>query len=290
MLNRLTPRLILSHLLVIAIAMTLLGFLLLSLVQGYFEQAVATASWSRRGSSRARPHRIPAPQPEQRRPGAAAARIQCRTAAGAEPRARRNRPLRSGQRHPADHLAARHPCAAHRCCRDRCGRQPARRQPGRKPSGCRTGWGGAGRTRATGSARGQMFVAAPLARRLNARRSLPQPTAGRPRSGYVGFAGQTGRLGTDHAGPLRARRPGAVAAIARPVRELTAAADRLAGGDFDYPLHTTSPEELADLARSFGSMRDASAHATGPHRTGHERQPRAAHAADCDQGADRDAP
>ena len=40
MLNRLTPRLILSHLLVIAVAMALLGFLLLSLVQGYFEQAV----------------------------------------------------------------------------------------------------------------------------------------------------------------------------------------------------------------------------------------------------------
>ncbi|MGE5603800.1 MAG: hypothetical protein ACM30E_12175, partial [Nitrososphaerales archaeon] len=40
MLNRLTPRLIFSHLLVIAVAMGLLGFLLLSLVQGYFEQAV----------------------------------------------------------------------------------------------------------------------------------------------------------------------------------------------------------------------------------------------------------
>ena len=45
-------------------------------------------------------------------------------------------------------------------------------------------------------------------------------------------------------------------AIARPVRELTIAADRLAGGDFDYPLTTSSPEELAGLARSFGSMRD----------------------------------
>ena len=40
MLNRLTPRLILSHLLVIAVAMGLLGFLLLSLVQSYFEQSV----------------------------------------------------------------------------------------------------------------------------------------------------------------------------------------------------------------------------------------------------------
>ncbi|MCI0475842.1 MAG: hypothetical protein L0Y55_06305, partial [Anaerolineales bacterium] len=40
MFNRLTTRLVASHLLVIAIAMTLLGFLLLSLVQSYFEQAL----------------------------------------------------------------------------------------------------------------------------------------------------------------------------------------------------------------------------------------------------------
>ncbi|MBI5031195.1 MAG: HAMP domain-containing protein [Chloroflexi bacterium] len=40
MLSRLTTRLVLSHLLVIAISMTLLSFVLLSLVQGYFEQAL----------------------------------------------------------------------------------------------------------------------------------------------------------------------------------------------------------------------------------------------------------
>lgn len=40
MFNRLTTRLILSHLLVIAIAMTLLSFVLLSLVEGYFTQAM----------------------------------------------------------------------------------------------------------------------------------------------------------------------------------------------------------------------------------------------------------
>ena len=39
MFNRLTTRLILSHLLVIAVAMALLSFVLLSLVQGYFLQA-----------------------------------------------------------------------------------------------------------------------------------------------------------------------------------------------------------------------------------------------------------
>jgi hypothetical protein len=43
MFNRLTTRLVASHLLVIAIAMTLLGFLLLSLVQSYFEQALQTS-------------------------------------------------------------------------------------------------------------------------------------------------------------------------------------------------------------------------------------------------------
>jgi len=35
-LNRLAGRLVLSHLLVIAVAMGLLGFLMLSMVQGYF--------------------------------------------------------------------------------------------------------------------------------------------------------------------------------------------------------------------------------------------------------------
>jgi len=43
-------------------------------------------------------------------------------------------------------------------------------------------------------------------------------------------------------------------AIARPVRELTRAADRLAQGDFDYPLDTRSPGELGELARAFRSM------------------------------------
>ncbi len=43
MFNRLTTRLVASHLLVIAIAMTLLGFLLLSLVQNYFEQALQSS-------------------------------------------------------------------------------------------------------------------------------------------------------------------------------------------------------------------------------------------------------
>ncbi len=39
MFRRLTTRLVLSHLLVIAVAMALLSFVLLSLVQGYFLQA-----------------------------------------------------------------------------------------------------------------------------------------------------------------------------------------------------------------------------------------------------------
>jgi signal transduction histidine kinase len=43
-------------------------------------------------------------------------------------------------------------------------------------------------------------------------------------------------------------------AIAQPVRELTRAADHLAQGDFDYPVDTTSPGELGELARAFRSM------------------------------------
>jgi signal transduction histidine kinase len=43
-------------------------------------------------------------------------------------------------------------------------------------------------------------------------------------------------------------------AIARPVRELTRAANRLAQGDFDTPVDTKSPGELGELARAFRSM------------------------------------
>lgn len=43
-------------------------------------------------------------------------------------------------------------------------------------------------------------------------------------------------------------------AIARPVRELTRAAHRLAQGDFDYPLEVSSGDELGELARAFRSM------------------------------------
>lgn len=43
-------------------------------------------------------------------------------------------------------------------------------------------------------------------------------------------------------------------AIARPVRELTRAAHHLAQGDFHYPVDTKSPGELGELARAFGSM------------------------------------
>ena len=44
--------------------------------------------------------------------------------------------------------------------------------------------------------------------------------------------------------------------IARPVRALTAAAGRLADGDFDYPLRTTGQDELGQLSRTFIAMRD----------------------------------
>jgi signal transduction histidine kinase len=42
--------------------------------------------------------------------------------------------------------------------------------------------------------------------------------------------------------------------IARPVRQLTTAANELAVGKFDYPLDTTSQDELGDLARAFRRM------------------------------------
>lgn len=45
-------------------------------------------------------------------------------------------------------------------------------------------------------------------------------------------------------------------AIARPVRELTRAANHLAQGDLHYPLDASAPGELGDLARAFRSMSD----------------------------------
>ncbi len=44
--------------------------------------------------------------------------------------------------------------------------------------------------------------------------------------------------------------------IAQPVRALTAAAGRLADGDFDYPLRPTGQDELGQLSRTFIVMRD----------------------------------
>jgi signal transduction histidine kinase len=44
--------------------------------------------------------------------------------------------------------------------------------------------------------------------------------------------------------------------IAQPVRALTAAAGRLADGDFDYPLRPTGQDELGRLSRTFIAMRD----------------------------------
>jgi signal transduction histidine kinase len=43
-------------------------------------------------------------------------------------------------------------------------------------------------------------------------------------------------------------------AIARPVRELTSAANHLAKGDFDYPLDVRGADELGELSRAFRSM------------------------------------
>jgi len=44
--------------------------------------------------------------------------------------------------------------------------------------------------------------------------------------------------------------------IARPVQSLTVATGKLSQGDFDYPLDTSSQDELGQLSRTFASMRD----------------------------------
>ena len=258
MLNRLTPRLILSHLLVIAIAMTLLGFLLLSLVQGYFEQAVrdsllVQARLVARGLTASPPLSLSNVGQALLPPASNAVQQQAqnRAPAGTAPFG-----LDSATLQITSQLDTRVRLidAAGTVVADS---RPAGNPDASPPDAALVGAALAGRE-ATGSARGQMFVAAPLSRDGSTPGAvyLSQPLADLAAvmsdlQGRLAVSALIALVLSALVGLVLSR------AIARPVRELTAAADRLAGGDFDYPLHTTSPEELAGLARSFGSMRDA---------------------------------
>ena len=259
MFERLTSRLVLSHLLVIAVAMALLSFVLLSLVQGYFLQATqqsltiqarltAQALIASPGLTLTNiMQTIPSPasnvlQQQQfkrlaeRRPGSTPApsalydsNIQFN--AGFETRFHVTNERGIVQ---ADSLGA---------------------DLGRDLSGDPAIAAALRGQEHTLTQSGTMIVAVPLRKegRVSGVVSLSQPLRDVTavltdlRFRLLISAGVSLVLSA-LVGLMLAR------AIARPVRELTRAANQLAQGDFDYPVNVKSPGELGELARAFRSM------------------------------------
>jgi signal transduction histidine kinase len=261
-LNRLTPRLIFSHLLVIAVAMALLGFLLLSLVQGYFEQAVrdgllVQARLVARGLTASPPLGMSNVQQALLPPASNAVQQQAQNRpAGTTgvPAAATAFGLDAATLQITSQLATRVRLVdgAGLVMADSQG-TAAGEDLGADPLVAAALQGREG----SHAAAGLMSVAVPLSRDGSAAGAvyLSQPLSDLA----AVLADLRGRLAISAAVALvLSALVGLVLsrAIARPVRELTVAADRLAGGDFAYPLTTTSTEELAGLAASFGSMRD----------------------------------
>ncbi len=251
MFNRLTTRLVASHLLVIAIAMTLLGFLLLSLVQSYFEQALQTslttqarltaqALVSSASTSSIAPSALPSAQNviQQSQITAPTQNISptldstaLRLSAELETRIRV--------------VDARGIVQA----------DSANAERGRDLSGDPAIAAALHGQEFARTLDDSIFVAVPLRRdaRVVGAVYLSQPM----RDVAAVLADLRARLLVSAAislalsaliGLLLAR------AIAQPVRELTRAAHRLAQGDFDYPLDVRASDELGELARAFRSM------------------------------------
>ena len=256
MFNRLTTRLVASHLLVIAIAMTLLGFLLLSLVQSYFEQALqqslttqarltAQALVSSGSTSNITQAALPAAQnalPQQSSqitvqvqnasPNSSALdNTTIRLSAELDTRIRVVDPRGIVQADSANTERGRDLSNDPAIAAALRGQEFARTQDD------------------------SVFVAVPLRRdaRIIGAVYLGQPM----RDVATVLADLRVRLLISAAialalsalvGLMLAR------AIAQPVRELTRAAHRLAQGDFNYPLNVNSSDELGELARAFRSM------------------------------------
>jgi len=256
MFNRLTTRLVASHLLVIAIAMTLLGFLLLSLVQSYFEQAlqqslitqarlIAQALVSSGSASNITQAALPSAQnalPQQ----SSQITVQVQNAS----------PNSSALDNTTIRLSAE--LETHIRVVDTRGVVQADSANAERGRDLSNDPAIAAALRGQESARTQddsIFVAAPLRRdtRVVGAVYLSQPM----RDVASVLADLRARLLVSAAvslvlsaliGLMLAR------AIAQPVRELTHAANRLAQGDFDYPLGVNSSDELGELARAFRSM------------------------------------
>ena len=259
MLRRLTTRLVLSHLLVIAVAMTLLSFVLLSLVQGYFLQAMqqsltiqarltAQALMSSQGITLTNVVSNVLPSAsntlQQQQTGQLAVQVQNIApdlSALGNATIRLSAELDTRIRVVDAHGLVQADSSGAELGRDLRG-DPAVAAALRGQEQAQT----------QGNA---LFVAVPLRR-------------GEQVVGAV-YLGQSLRDVTAVLADLRARLLISAAvslvlsalvglmlarAIARPVRELTQAAEQLAQGDFDYPVDVKSPGELGELARAFRSM------------------------------------
>jgi len=253
MFNRLTTRLILSHLLVIAVAMALLSFVLLSLVQGYFLQATqqslmiqarltAQALTSSQGITLTNIMQTILPSASN-----VLQQQQFNRLSDREFSALGNLNIQSNAS-----LATRIRVMDERgvVLADSLGADVGRDLSG--DPAVAAALQGHERARTQGDV---MTAAVPLRKegRVAGAVSLSQPL----RDVTAVLADLRTRLALSAVvslvlsalvGLVLAR------AIARPVRELTRAANHLAQGDFDYPLDASSPDELGELARAFRSM------------------------------------
>ncbi|MBI4673490.1 MAG: HAMP domain-containing protein [Chloroflexi bacterium] len=252
MFRRLTTRLVASHLLVIAVAMTLLGFLLLTLVQNYFLQAfeqslmiqarLTAQALLAAGTTNSMSAVLPSAQNTvQQQSNQVIVQVQNNTAALDNATIRLSAELDT-------HIRVVNANGIVQA-------DSAGLERGRDVSGDPAVAAALRGQEATRQQNDWLYVAAPL----------------RQNEQIVGavYLGQPLRDVTAVLTDLRARLliSALVAlalsalvglllarAIARPVRELTRAANQLARGDFDYPLDVRAPDELGELARAFRSM------------------------------------
>lgn len=253
MFNRLTTRLVLSHLLVIAIAMTLLSFVLFSLVQGYFVQALqqsltnqarltAQALLSTSAANVSPVIQSPAQNALQQQTSQVNVQVQ-----NTAPNSLDNVAIRlSAELDTRVRVVdARGVVQADSANVER-GRDlsndvlVAAALNGQEQSRVQDDW---------------IFVAVPLRRDG---RSIGAVYLGQPMRDVASvLADLRARLFISAmvslvlsalVGAILAR------AIAQPVRQLTRAAHQLAQGNFDYPLDARASDELGELAREFRSM------------------------------------
>lgn len=254
MFNRLTTRLVLSHLLVIATAMTMLGFVLLSLVQGYFVQALQQSLTNQArltaqallptGATNATPVPQSPAQNALQQQQASQVTVQVQNTS---PNSLDNVAIRlSAELDTRVRVVDARGIVQADSANSERGRDlsqdplVAAALNGQEQSRVQDDW---------------IFVAVPLRRDG---RNIGAVHLGQPMRDVASvLADLRARLFISAmvslvlsalVGLVLAR------AIARPVRELTRAANQLAQGNFDYPLDVRASDELGELARAFRSM------------------------------------